>query len=237
MRPHLTRIGLALAAAHAAPALSAVGPLRFPGVLKRVESSDAVALTFDDGPHPQGTPAVMAELDRLGMRATFYLVGREVRKRPALVAELVAAGHEVAVHGDRHLPHAAMPPWWVARDLARGTEAVERAAGVPVRSLRAPFGAASLATLAFARSRGLVLASWTRWGRDWERRATPESIAARLTRGLAGGDVLLLHDSDAYSAFRSWQATAAAVPLIGEAIARAGLRAVPLGAPATRPTP
>jgi peptidoglycan/xylan/chitin deacetylase (PgdA/CDA1 family) len=223
VRQGLTRLGLAAVAIHAAPALSAVGPLRFPGILKRVGSDDRVALTFDDGPHPQGTPAVMAELDRLRLSATFYLVGREVRKHPALVAELVAAGHEVAVHGDRHLPHVAMPPWWVARDLAHATETIEDTAGVPVRSVRAPFGAASLATLAFARRRGLVLASWTRWGRDWERRATAESIAGRLTGGLAAGDVLLLHDSDAYSAHRSWQATVAAVPRIADALAEAGL--------------
>jgi peptidoglycan/xylan/chitin deacetylase (PgdA/CDA1 family) len=236
VRPRLSRAGLALAAANAAPAISAVGPLRFPGVLKRTGRPAAVALTFDDGPHPQGTPAVMAELDRLGARATFFLVGREARKHPALVAELVAAGHEVAVHGDRHLPHLAMPPWWVSRDLARGTETVERAAGVPAQSLRAPFGAASLATVAFARSRGLTLTSWTRWGRDWERGATPDAIAARLTRGLAGGDILLLHDSDAYAAAGSWRATAAALPRVGEALAAAGLRAAPLCELTSAPT-
>lgn len=214
---------------HAAPALSAVGALRFPGVLKRLDgASGAVALTFDDGPHPQGTPAVMEQLDRLGMRATFYLVGRDVRRNPSLVGELVAAGHEVAVHGDRHLPHLALPPWWVMRDLDRATATVEQAAGRPATSLRAPFGAASLATLGFARSRRMLLVSWSRWGRDWERRASAATISARLTCGLRAGDLLLLHDSDAYAAPDSWRATVAALPLIGERLGELGLVALPL---------
>lgn len=216
--------------ANAAPGLSAVGALRFPGILKRVEAApgDLVALTFDDGPHPQGTPAVMAELERLGLSASFFLVGRDVRRNPGLVGELVAAGHEIAVHGDRHLPHPLMPPGWVTRDLERANATIEDIAGSPVRYLRAPFGAASLATLRFARRESLTLASWSRWGRDWERRATAASVARRLTRNLTAGDVLLLHDSDAYSAFRSWQTTVAALPAIAEVIAGAGLRAVPL---------
>src|SRR3954452_22020216 len=61
-----------------------------------------VALTFDDGPHPQGTPAIMEALAAAGARATFFLVGEQVERRPALAAELVAAGHEVALHGHRH---------------------------------------------------------------------------------------------------------------------------------------
>ena len=215
--------------ANAAPGLSAVGTLRFPGILKRVDGSDGrVALTFDDGPHPQGTPAVMSELERLGISATFFLVGRDVRRDPTLVRELLAAGHEIAVHGDRHLPHPLMAPGWVTRDLERATATIEDIADRPVTHLRAPFGAASVATLRFARRQGLTLASWSRWGRDWERRATAESVAVRVTRNLSAGDVLLLHDSDAYSAFRSWQTTAAALPAIAERIAAAGLRAVPL---------
>src|SRR5579871_6518155 len=54
-----------------------------------------IALTFDDGPHPQGTPAVLEQLDRHGARATFFLVGEQVARRPALAAEIAAAGHEI----------------------------------------------------------------------------------------------------------------------------------------------
>jgi peptidoglycan/xylan/chitin deacetylase (PgdA/CDA1 family) len=213
-------------AAYAAPSLS-VPARRFPGIVTRLpRPANAVALTFDDGPHPRGTPAVLEALDRAGARATFFVVGEAVRRHRGLLAEILSAGHEIALHGDRHLPHALMMPRSVRRDLERGQAEVEQEAGVAVSALRAPYGAASLATLAYARSRGLTVAGWTRWGWDWRNAATGESIATAATRSLAGGEVILLHDSDAYCARDSWQATAAAVPLICARLERGGLVAV-----------
>ena len=92
------------AAAWAAPALAPVVPgvaaaLRVP---TRCAVPGAVAITFDDGPHSQGTPAVLAALAAADARATFFLVGEQVRRDPGLAAEVAAAGHAVAVHGDRH---------------------------------------------------------------------------------------------------------------------------------------
>jgi len=86
------------------PAAAPLVPLlaRAYGIECRLARDDAVALTFDDGPHDEGTPSVLAELERRGATATFFLVGEQVRRRPALAREIVAAGHEVAVHGDRH---------------------------------------------------------------------------------------------------------------------------------------
>ena len=74
---------------------------------------DHVALTFDDGPDPASTPLFLTELDRLGWKATFFLLGCMVRQAPSLAAELVAASHEVAVHGDRHDSHLRRV-WWEA---------------------------------------------------------------------------------------------------------------------------
>jgi peptidoglycan-N-acetylglucosamine deacetylase len=225
----LRRAALTVAAVNACPGLSAVGRFEFPGVVRRVPGAvGRVALTFDDGPHPQGTPAVLDQLDRYRLRATFYLVGRDVRRNPGLAAELAGAGHELGLHGDRHLPHPLLPPRWVMRDLARGLDTIGEAAGQAPRSLRAPFGAAALATLVFARRHALPVVSWTRWGRDWEPGASGAAIARRLSRGLAGGDLLLLHDSDAYAARRSWRATVEAVPLLAEALAAGGLASVPV---------
>jgi peptidoglycan/xylan/chitin deacetylase (PgdA/CDA1 family) len=214
-------------AAYATPALS-VPVRRFPGIVTRGRRpTDAVALTFDDGPHPQGTPAVLEALDRAGARASFFVVGEAVRRHRGLLAEILSAGHEIALHGDRHLPHALMLPRSVLRDLERGRAEVEQEAGVAVTALRAPYGAASLATLAYARRRGLTVAGWTRWGWDWRAAVTADSIAAAATRSLAGGEVILLHDSDTYGARDSWRATAAAVPLICARLERVGLVAAP----------
>ena len=78
------------------------------------------------------------------------------------------------------------------------------------------------AALALARGRGWRTLLWSHWGRDWEARATPESIAALLTGGAGPGSVLLLHDADDYSAPSSWRRTVAALPRVLDTLARAG---------------
>ena len=230
MSLHATRAALALgavcAAVNAAPAVAALPRCGFPRVLRRVPNAGrSVALTFDDGPHPEATPAILACLNELGLRATFFVVGEQAVRHPAAAREIVAAGHELALHGHRHLPHALVPPRLVMRDLARGREEIEAILGGRLGAVRAPFGAASLATLRFASRHGLVVAGWSRWGWDWASWATPASIARCLTRDVGAGDVLVLHDSDAYAAPGSWRRTAAALPMVADTLSRRGLAA------------
>jgi peptidoglycan/xylan/chitin deacetylase (PgdA/CDA1 family) len=124
-----------------------------------------------------------------------------------------------------------MPPWWVMGDLERGLAAIEDATGVRPRTLRAPFGAAAVATLAFARRCDMRVVGWTRWGRDWEPGATGESVARRVVHRLSAGDIVLLHDSDTYAVPGSWRAPLAALPAIASALAERGLRADVLSPP------
>ncbi len=193
--------------------------------LERRVDRDVVALTFDDGPHPAGTPAVLAELARRGATATFFLVGEQVLLRPALAREIVAAGHEVAVHGFRHTLLLRRRVAAVADDLDRAVAAIGEATGVAPSLYRPPYGVFSSGALAHVRARGWRPLLWSTWGRDWQRRATPESIARRATRNLRPGDVVLLHDSDAYSSADSWRRTAAALPSVLEAVATLGIPA------------
>jgi len=177
-----------------------------------------VALTFDDGPHPEGTPAVLEVLARAGARATFFVVGEQVQRRPELVARIRAAGHEVALHGYRHRLQPRLSPAQVTDDLARGVAAVQTALGDGearvMRWHRPPYGIYSAAGLRAARAEGLAPLLWSRWGKDWRRLTTPARIASRATRSLLPGDVILLHDADFYSARDSHQRTVAALELI-----------------------
>lgn len=191
------------------------------GVEATIPRSDAVALTFDDGPHPQGTPRVLAELERAGAAATFFLVGEQVERDPALAAEIVAAGHEVGVHCRRHRNLMRLTPRQVRDDVARAADAIAEATGREPRLYRPPLGILTAPAVAAARRHGWRIVLWTRDGKDWRRRATAASIAARLLRGVEGGDVLLLHDADWYSAADSWRRTAAALgPLLAALDAR-----------------
>jgi peptidoglycan/xylan/chitin deacetylase (PgdA/CDA1 family) len=190
--------------------------LSLPRCLPRPPAGEpgGVALTFDDGPHPEGTPAVLDTLARAGARATFFVIGEQVRCRPELVAEIAAAGHRVALHGDRHRLQLRLTPSQVLDDLTRGAAAIEDAIGVAPVWHRPPYGIYSPAGLEAARSAGLRPLLWSRWGKDWRRFTTPARIAARALQGVLPGDVILLHDADFYSSHNSHRRTAAALELI-----------------------
>jgi peptidoglycan-N-acetylglucosamine deacetylase len=184
------------------------------GLPRTLPHAPGVALTFDDGPHPEGTPAVLDVLARAGAKATFFVVGEQVRHRPALVAEVAAAGHLVALHGYRHRLQLRMTPAQVRDDLRRGTAAIEDATGASALWHRPPYGIYSPAGLRAARTLGYRPLLWSRWGRDWRKFTTPRRIASRALDGVLSGDVILLHDSDFYSARHSHRRTVAALELI-----------------------
>lgn len=196
------------------------------GIPLTLDHERGVAITFDDGPHDEGTPAVLEALARHGARATFFLVGEQVVRRPALARRIVEEGHEVAVHGHRHTLLLRRRTAELAADLDRCVSAIEDATGVSPTLYRPPYGVFSSGALAHVRSRGWRPLLWSTWGRDWRRRTSAAEIARLATRRLRAGDVVLLHDSDAYSSAGSWRRTAAAVPSVLEAVSAAGVPAV-----------
>jgi peptidoglycan/xylan/chitin deacetylase (PgdA/CDA1 family) len=193
------------------------------GIEGRTASGGGYALTFDDGPHPEGTPAVLEILARAGVRATFFLVGEQVQRNPALAGEIAAAGHEIGLHCHRHRNLLRLTPHQVRADIDRAQELIECATARRLGLYRPPYGVLNAAALCLARSRGWRTLLWSHWGRDWEARATPASITALLTDGVSEGAVLLLHDADDYSAPDSWRRTVAALPRVLDTLARRGL--------------
>jgi len=196
------------------------------GIRDRVDDRGAVGLTFDDGPHPEGTPAVLEGLAAAEASATFFLAGEQVVQRPELAAEIVAAGHGVALHCFRHRSFIRRTPREARDDLDRGAAAIEEATGVTVTQFRPPFGYLTAAALSHARRRGWDVVLWKRIGYDWRRSATPVSIARRVTRSLRGGEIFVLHDADFYSCPGAWRATAGSLPLIFDRLDARGLRAI-----------
>ena len=218
--------GGAVAAAWSVPALAPLSPAVAAALrIRRTAASDGgVALTFDDGPHSEGTLQVLELLREARTTASFFVVGEQVLRAPALVAEVAAAGHEVALHGQRHRNQLRLSPRAVARDLDRGAACLANVTGALPRVYRPPYGIFSPAGLALARRRGLAPLLWSKWGRDWAARATAPGIAAKVTEGLGPGEVLLLHDADHYSASGSWRRTVEALPHVLDEIGRLGLR-------------
>jgi peptidoglycan/xylan/chitin deacetylase (PgdA/CDA1 family) len=221
---------LAAVGAQVGPAatwLPAVRRAIAPSLLGRGDPS-SVAVTFDDGPHPEGTPAVLDVLDRLGWTATFFVLGVEARRHPDVVRETVRRGHEIALHGDEHRYLIARPPWTAYDDLVRARDSIADIAGSEPRWWRPPYGVLSGPGLLAARRLQLQPVLWSAWGRDWRHDATAESVVADLTASPLPGATLLLHDSDVTSAPGSWRTAVAALPLLADRLDAEGLHAVAL---------
>jgi peptidoglycan/xylan/chitin deacetylase (PgdA/CDA1 family) len=208
------------------PALAPVIPslAQALGVPRRLEGAAGIALTFDDGPHPEGTPAVLELLAAAGAKATFFLVGEQVRAFPELAERIAAEGHEVAIHGDRHRVMLRMAPAMIAADLDRAQATIGELTGQKPRFHRPPLGIYSYPGLKIARQQGLEPLLWSRWGRDWSAKSTAGSISEMVTSDLSAGDVLLLHDADWYSDAGCWRNTVAALPTILERVNSSGLQ-------------
>jgi len=185
-----------------------------------------VAFTFDDGPNPQATPAVLDLLDALGLRATFFPLGSLAERFPDLVFEVLRRGHLVGTHGYRHLHHLAHTPRWISRDLAAADRAMAEV-GVHPTWYRPTYGQVTSATLVAAHRHGWQTVLWSAWGREWATR-DPDEVAARIIQRLRPGAVVLLHDNDAFGPAGMWRVGLASLYKVAIELDRRQLEAVTL---------
>jgi peptidoglycan/xylan/chitin deacetylase (PgdA/CDA1 family) len=156
--------------------------------------AQALALTIDDGPDPDVTPAVLDLLRQHGAKATFFLIAERAEAHPALVRRIVAEGHAVGNHSYRHRhTFSLLGPRGFAAEIERAQQALQRLTGLRPQWFRAPAGLRNPFLDPVLHRLGLTLVSWTRRGYDTRER-DPATVLARLIRGLRTGDILLLHD-------------------------------------------
>jgi len=156
-----------------------------------------VAITIDDGPDPEVTPRVLDLLDAHQVRATFFCIGERVARHAALAREIVARGHGIENHTYRHpFNFSLLGPRGIAAEVRAAQEAIAAATGVTPRFFRAPAGLRNLFLEPVLARCDLRLVSWTRRGFDTVN-TSPERVLGKLTRHLAGRDILLLHDGHA----------------------------------------
>jgi peptidoglycan/xylan/chitin deacetylase (PgdA/CDA1 family) len=188
-----------------------------------------VALTFDDGPDPEVTPRVLDLLDAAGQRATFFCIGTQAERHPALVGEIQRRGHGVENHSYSHPNSFSLKsPATMREEVGRNQTVLRAITGRRPAWFRPPAGIQSpwLADILVDEQLGLV--SWTRRGFDTVS-GDPARVAGRLVgRGVRGGDILLLHDRQSRYGGRQ-PVVLAALPRVLASIAAAGLRSEPIG--------
>lgn len=190
----------------------------------------AVALTFDDGPDPEVTPATLDLLDAAGAKATFFCVGEEVRRFPALAREIVARGHAVENHSYSHSIYIGLwSPSRLRRDLAAAQDAIADATGVVPRFFRPPFGVRNPMTEPALAGIGLHCVVWCARAYDTVE-LDPARVVRRLTRTLDAGAIALLHDGIAIRGHRGPSAMLAALPQILATLSARKLHSIQLRA-------
>lgn len=187
-------------AALSVPALAAWGAVApssqiFGRTIRKTQDPGAIALTFDDGPNPAVTPALLEVLEKNSVRATFFVVGKHVRAFPEIAVEIVARGHTIANHTETHPRLVFMPAAHVREELSRCNESIAAAVRKEILWMRPPYGFRGLNLDSVAHGLGFAgVVMWSRWAWDWK--AQPVGPVIERLRRVRRGDIVLLHDGD-----------------------------------------
>jgi peptidoglycan-N-acetylglucosamine deacetylase len=156
-------------------------------------SRKQIALTYDDGPNDPHTLRLLEVLTKHGVRATFFLIGRYVHRRPDIAREVVGSGHVVGNHTFTHPLLIFKSAAEVREELQQCRQSLLDAVGVHSNLFRPPFGGRRPGTLQIARELGLEPTMWNVTGYDWN--APPAAVIEhKISNRVRGGDVILLHD-------------------------------------------
>jgi peptidoglycan/xylan/chitin deacetylase (PgdA/CDA1 family) len=188
-----------------------------------------IAITIDDGPDPDITPAVLDLLDHCGAKATFFCIAEKAQRYPDLCRDIVKRGHAVENHSmyhQYHLPFLLLGGWLTELNAAQ--DALTKVTSIRPRFFRPPVGLRNPLLDPVLSRLGLQLASWTRRGFDTIER-NPQVVLAKLLKDLKAGDILLLHDSNAARTKEDVPVILEVLPPLLAAIAAANLQAVTLG--------
>ncbi len=191
-------------------------------------SRGEVAITIDDGPDPDVTPAVLDILDRYGARATFFCIGAQLAQHPAIARDIVARGHAVENHSEHHyLYFSVLGRARIAEEIEAAQMRIEALTGLRPKFFRAPAGLRNfLLDYVLTRS-GLQLVSWTRRGFD-TLNTSADAVLKTLLRDLAAGDILLLHDANAARTPSGEPVILAVLPRLLERLRTSALKPVTL---------
>ncbi|MGV3742423.1 MAG: polysaccharide deacetylase family protein [Burkholderiaceae bacterium] len=221
----------ALIANHAALTAAGLWPrnrLLGPNILRLDSGRPEIAITIDDGPNPDVTPAVLRILDEHNAKATFFCIASRAQQFPELVKQIIAAGHDIENHSMFHRHNFSMMGMGgLKKELMQAQQTIFALTGRTPQYFRAPAGLRNPFLDPVLHQTGLQLASWTRRGFD-TRTSDADLVLQRLLRNLAAGDILLLHDGNAAKGKNETPVILDALPRLIDAIHSKGMCCVTL---------
>jgi peptidoglycan/xylan/chitin deacetylase (PgdA/CDA1 family) len=198
-------------------------------VIRSLPDREAVALTFDDGPHPEFTPRILDILSEHGVRTTFFVIGRFAREHPEIIKRMAREGHTIGNHTldhDRFGVNQKRDYW--RRQIGETQRIIAEITGSPPVLFRSPMGFKTGHIAAAARETRMPFVGWSVRGLD-TRTMTGDQLTKRVLKRVAGHDIVLLHDGvEPSRAGASQETTVAALPGILAGIAEKKLRMVSL---------
>lgn len=197
--------------------------------LRTVPEKDKVVLTFDDGPDEHYTPRLLDQLRESQVKATFFVIVDKAIRHPDIIAQMLAEGHDVEVHGYKHWMVPFLLPRQTVRQVAKAKEMLKRHFGIEPSWYRPTWGLSNAITLLSRQSRRLRLVTWSVMVGDWNR-TSPDVLLHRIMKAIQPGSIIVLHDSD-----ETWGAEDGApesviqlIPRLAESIRSRGLEFIPL---------
>jgi peptidoglycan-N-acetylglucosamine deacetylase len=169
--------------------------LLFPSLLWKIDSSK-IFLTFDDGPHPVATPAVLGILHEHNIKGTFFLSGRAVQKHQSLVKEIGTGNHSIGIHAFNHARSLAFSKKRTMNEILQTEEAIMQAGARSMKIFRPPFGLFSWNTISAAKALGYKLVMWTTLTGDFRGDWPDERVCSTALAKLSAGSILVFHDNE-----------------------------------------
>ncbi|MEN6351759.1 MAG: polysaccharide deacetylase family protein [Syntrophomonas sp.] len=154
-----------------------------------------VVLSFDDGPDPAITPPLLAILEKLEIKAVFFVIGEKAQKHPELIRLIQSKGHQLGAHCQHHRHAWLLSPWKTWREWDDCICTLERLCGERIELIRPPWAFFSLATCTWMLVRKKRAVLYNVEGHDWQLKQNPEEITRRILKSVQEGSIILLHDS------------------------------------------
>jgi peptidoglycan/xylan/chitin deacetylase (PgdA/CDA1 family) len=161
------------------------------GITKRT-NTEAIALTFDDGPNPEYTPQLLDLLKKYGVKATFFVVGSKVKRHPDIIKRMSQEGHTIGIHHYEHVSSWTLSPFQLKKQLLMTEQAIMECSSEKVTFYRPPWGSFNMFSLLVSKRFKVIM--WSHIFGDWKVEKGKNGLLDQLLAATEAGSILLLHD-------------------------------------------